>query len=41
MTDRIDDFQSYRKKMNSQILEIDNLGIKRFFRTGGFDGAQV
>jgi AhpD family alkylhydroperoxidase len=29
--DRIDEFQSYRTKMNSRILEIDNLGIKRFF----------
>jgi len=29
--DRIDEFQSYRKKMNSRISEIDHLGIKRFF----------
>jgi AhpD family alkylhydroperoxidase len=29
--DRIDEFQSYRIKMNSRIMEIENLGIKRFF----------
>ncbi|KAF0110764.1 MAG: alkylhydroperoxidase [Chloroflexi bacterium] len=31
MTNRIDDFQTYREKMNARILDIDNLGIKRFF----------
>lgn len=31
MTNRLDDFQAYRKKMNERIFEIDHLGIKRFF----------
>lgn len=31
MTNRLDDFEAYRKKMNDRILEIDHLGIKRFF----------
>ncbi len=31
MTSRLDEFQSYRAKMNSRISEIDHLGIKRFF----------
>ena len=31
MSDRIDDFQAYREKMNARILEIEHLGIKRFF----------
>ena len=31
MTNRLDDFQTYRKKMNERIFEIDHLGIKRFF----------
>ncbi len=31
MPDRLDDFQVYREKMNSRILEIEHLGIKRFF----------
>jgi len=31
MPNRLDDFQSYREKMNARILEIDHLGIKRFF----------
>lgn len=31
MTNRIDDFIAYRQKMNERILEIDHLGIKRFF----------
>jgi len=29
--DRLDEFKSYRKKMNSRINEIDHIGIKRFF----------
>lgn len=29
--DRIDDFQAYREKMNARILDIEHLGIKRFF----------
>ncbi|MHC1741105.1 MAG: carboxymuconolactone decarboxylase family protein [Anaerolineaceae bacterium] len=28
---RLDDFEEYRKKMNDRILQIDHLGIKRFF----------
>jgi AhpD family alkylhydroperoxidase len=31
MTTRLDDFRAYRQKMNDRILEIDHLGIKRFF----------
>ncbi len=31
MTTRLDDFRTYRQKMNDRILEIDHLGIKRFF----------
>jgi len=31
MTSRIDEFTAYRQKMNERILEIDHLGIKRFF----------
>jgi len=29
--DRIDEFNNYRTRMNSRILSIDHLGIKRFF----------
>lgn len=28
---RIDEFNTHRQKMNERILEIDHLGIKRFF----------
>jgi AhpD family alkylhydroperoxidase len=31
MPDRLDDFEAYRAKMNERILQIDHLGIKRFF----------
>ena len=31
MTDRFEQFQSYRQKMNTRIADIDHLGIKRFF----------
>jgi AhpD family alkylhydroperoxidase len=31
MTDCLDEFQSYRARMNARIAEIDHLGIKRFF----------
>ncbi len=31
MTNRLDEFQSYRTQMNTRIGEIDHLGIKRFF----------
>jgi len=30
MTNRLDEFQSYRTRMNDRIAEIDHLGIKRF-----------
>ena len=28
---RLDEFSAYRQKMNDRIMEIDHLGIKRFF----------
>jgi AhpD family alkylhydroperoxidase len=31
MTSRLDDFRTYRQKMNDRIMELDHLGIKRFF----------
>ncbi len=31
MSNRLDEFQAYRERMNSRITEIDHLGIKRFF----------
>jgi len=31
MTDRLDEFEAYRARMNERILGIDHLGIKRFF----------
>ena len=31
MASRLDEFRDYRVKMNERILEIDHLGIKRFF----------
>lgn len=31
MDNRLDEFQSYRSRMNERIAEIDHLGIKRFF----------
>ena len=31
MTNRLDEFQAYRTRMNDRIAEIDHLGIKRFF----------
>ena len=31
MANVVDEFNSYRKKMNDRILETGNLGIKRFF----------
>jgi len=31
MTTRLEEFQSYRKRMNERIGKIDHLGIKRFF----------
>ena len=31
MTNRLDEFQSYRSRLNGRISEIDHLGIKRFF----------
>lgn len=31
MATRLDEFRSYRTKMNARIAEIDHLGVKRFF----------
>lgn len=31
-TNRLDEFQDYRARMNERIGKIDHLGIKRFFR---------
>lgn len=31
MTSRLDEFESYRTRMNDRIAQIDHLGIKRFF----------
>lgn len=31
MKNRLDEFKSYRLRMNERIAEIDHLGIKRFF----------
>jgi len=31
MSTRLDDFRAYRTKMNERIVQIDHLGIKRFF----------
>ncbi len=42
MGNRIDEFQSYRTRMNERIAQIDHLGIKRFFNldhTAYHDGA--
>lgn len=31
MANRLDEFRTYRERMNNRIFEIDHLGIKRFF----------
>lgn len=31
MTTKLDEYRAYRQRMNDRILEIDHLGIKRFF----------
>jgi AhpD family alkylhydroperoxidase len=31
MPNRLDEFEQYRARMNERIMEIDHLGIKRFF----------
>jgi len=31
MTSRLAEFRAYRQRMNDRILEIDHLGLKRFF----------
>lgn len=31
MSTKLDEFRTYRMKMNDRILQIDHLGIKRFF----------
>lgn len=45
MDTRLDEFRAYREKMNERILELEHLGIKRFFnldtaayRDGALDG---
>jgi AhpD family alkylhydroperoxidase len=45
MTDRLEQFEAYRERMNDRIFELDHLGIKRFFnldaaayRDGALDG---
>ncbi len=45
MSTRLDEFRAYRQRMNERILNIDHLGIKRFFaldsgtyRDGALDG---
>jgi len=30
MSNRLDEFQAYRTRMNERIAEIDHLGIRRF-----------
>lgn len=32
VSNRLEEFQSYRARMNERIGEIDHLGVKRFFR---------
>lgn len=31
MTNRLDEFEAYRKKMNKRVNSLEHLGIKRFF----------
>jgi AhpD family alkylhydroperoxidase len=31
MPDRLEEFEQYRSRMNERIMQIDHLGIKRFF----------
>jgi len=45
MTNRLDEFQAYRARMNERILAVDHLGIRRFFnldaaayKAGALDG---
>ncbi|HTY38297.1 MAG TPA: carboxymuconolactone decarboxylase family protein [Bacteroidota bacterium] len=45
MGSRLEEFREYRTRMNDRILQIDHLGIKRFFnldtmayKDGGLDG---
>ena len=45
MTDRLTEFRAYREHMNDRILQIDHLGLKRFFnldtaayKDGALDG---
>lgn len=42
MPNRLDEFETYRARMNGRIAEIDHLGIKRFFNldtSAYYDGA--
>ncbi len=34
MPSKLDEFRAYRQRMNDPFLEIDLLGIKRFFNLG-------
>lgn len=45
MTSRLEEFRDYRERMNERIMELEHLGIKRFFnldsaayRDGALDG---
>ena len=31
MTDRLDKFHAYRERMNERVMNLDHLGLKRFF----------
>jgi AhpD family alkylhydroperoxidase len=31
MTDRLEEFQEHRERMNQRVAEIDHLGVKRFY----------
>lgn len=31
MTDRLDEFHAYRERMNERVMNLDHLGLKRFF----------
>ncbi len=43
MTNRLEEFESYRLQMNARIAEVDHLGIKRFFNldTRAYDDAAL
>lgn len=43
MKSRLDEFKEYRKKMNERILNLDHLGIQRFFNldTNAYKGGNL